>query len=514
MSVTAPTETLLAARGVWKRFGGQVAVRDLDLELRPGRIQGLIGPNGAGKSTAVGMLTGRLQPDEGTVELRGEPIRLRSARWAMGQGIIVVPQELAVPDPLTVAQFINLGLEPTTLGMIGRRAEKRAAREVLERLSLEIPVDVPIGGLLPSEQKALVVARALHHEAAALLLDEPTAGMSQVHAEPLLALLERLREEKIAVLYISHRLLEVERICDSVTSMRDGAKVAELTAAEATFEALRGQLEMGNEDVHDIGRGPAVAADAEQTCVVEDLAGERLDGVSFAARRGEVLGLAGLPGSGVEEAFATLAGIGSTAGRVTMEGKRVGNPLDATAAGVGYLPPSRPATILPDDSVPRNMVIGALGKVARGAMVSKRREREVAASVSDRVDVTRYLDRRMGQLSGGNQQKALFGRLLIADSKVLVLEGPTVGVDISARRALHVLIRDLAGEGRTCIVGSEEPGELAALCDRILVFRGGKLTGELIGDSISEREVLGGMTGGERGAPDAPGAADAPGEPA
>ena len=498
MSVAAPTQTLLAARGVWKRFGGQVAVRDLDLELRPGRIQGLIGPNGAGKSTAVGMLTGRLQPDEGSIELRGEPLRLRSARAAMAQGIIVVPQELAVPDPLTVAQFINLGLEPTRVGLIGRRAERRAASEVLDRLSLDIPVEATMGSLLPSEQKALVVARALHHEAAALLLDEPTAGMSQVHAEPLLALLERLREEKIAVLYISHRLVEVERLCDSVTSMRDGAKVAELSAAEATFEALRGQLEMGNEDVHDIGRGPAVSVDAEETCVVEGLCGARLDGVSFSARRGEVLGLAGLPGSGVEEVFATLAGIGSTSGRVTTEGKRIYNALAATAAGVGYLPPSRPAAILPDDSVPRNMVIGALGKVARGAMVSRRREREVAASVADRVDVTRYLDRRMGQLSGGNQQKALFGRLLIADSKVLVLEGPTVGVDITARRALHVLIRDLAAEGRTCIVGSEEPGELAALCDRILVLRAGALAAELTGEQITEREVLGGMTGGTR----------------
>jgi ribose transport system ATP-binding protein len=501
MSVTAGTDTLLAARGVWKRFGGQVAVRDLDLELRPGRIQGLIGPNGAGKSTAVGMLTGRLHPDEGTIELRGEPVRLRTARSSMAQGIIVVPQELAVPDPLTVAQFINLGLEPTTMGLIGRRAEKQAAREVLERLSLDIPIDATMGTLLPSEQKALVVARALHHQAAALLLDEPTAGMSQVHAEPLLALLERLREEKIAVLYISHRLVEVERLCDSVTSMRDGAKVAELSAEEATFDALRDQLERGNEDVHDIGRTSAVTADAADTLVVENLGGARLEGVSFVARRGEVLGLAGLPGSGVEEVFAALAGIGSTSGRVTAEGKRVSSPLDATAADVGYLPPSRPAAILADDSVPRNMVIGALRKVSRGAMVSRRREREIAASVSDRVDVTQYLDRHMGQLSGGNQQKALFGRLLIADSKVLVLEGPTVGVDITARRALHVLIRDLAAEGRTCIVGSEEPGELAALCDRILVLRAGRITTELTAERITEREVLSGMTGGSRTAP-------------
>jgi ribose transport system ATP-binding protein len=503
MSSQPSAGTLLAARGVSKRFSGTQAVNNVTLTLEPGRIQGLIGPNGAGKSTLVGLLTGRLKPDSGIVELRGTPTHLRTPRAAMALGIIPVPQELAVPDPMSVKEFLHLGSEPTTLGLVRRRAERRSATAILERLELAIPIDVAVGSLLPSEQKALVVARALRRRAVALLLDEPTAGMSPDHAEPLLRLLERLRGEHIAVLFISHRLVEVERLCDSVAVMRDGSKVAELAADEAHFDALREHLERGNEDVHQLGHERSTstsrgAGSAEASCEVTDLTGRRTRGVSFSARTGEVLGLAGLPGSGVEEVFAALAGLpGQRTGTVRVGGRTVSSTQAAVAAGVGYLPPSRSAAILVDETVPRNMTLSALDSVRRLGLVTRRRERRVARPFAEQVGVIPYFDRRMGELSGGNQQRVLFGRLLLTGSQVFVLEGPTVGVDVNARRSLHALIRSLAADGRTCIVGSEEPEELAALCDRILVLRAGRVVDELTETRLTERDVLHAMTGGE-----------------
>lgn len=500
MSSQDSAGTLLAARGVSKRFSGTQAVNDVTLTLEPRRIKGLIGPNGAGKSTLVGLLTGRLKPDSGIVELRGNPTHLRNPRAAMSLGIIPVPQELAVPEPMRVKEFLHLGSEPTTFGLVRRGAERRSARAILERLELAIPIDAAVGSLLPSEQKALVVARALRRRAVALLLDEPTAGMSPEHAEPLLRLLERLRDEDIAVLFISHRLVEVERLCDSVAVMRDGSKVAELVADEAHFDAMREHLERGNEDVHQIGldrtRPGKISGDA--ICEVSNLTGRRSHGVSFSARPGEVLGLAGLPGSGVEEVFAALAGIrGHRGGSVRVAGRTVSSTQDAVKAGVGYLPPSRAAAILVDETVPRNMTLSALDSVRRFGFVSRRRERSVARPYAEQVGVISYFGRRMGELSGGNQQRVLFGRLLLTGSRVFVLDGPTVGVDVNARRSLHALIRTLAANGRTCIVGSEEPEELAALCDRILIFRAGRVVAELAEARLTERDVLHAMTGGE-----------------
>ncbi|MFL5846411.1 MAG: sugar ABC transporter ATP-binding protein [Solirubrobacteraceae bacterium] len=490
---------ILSAQDVAKRFGGTQAVREASIELRSGEIHGLIGPNGAGKSTLVGMLTGLTSLDRGTIELAGEAISLSSNRDGLRKGIVTVPQELAVPGELSVGQCICLGAEPRRAGFVRRGAERRAAQVILDRLGLDVSVRSAVGALLPSQQKAIMVAQALHREARALLLDEPTAGMSGDHAEPLLEVVSRLREHDIAVLYISHRLAEVVRLCPVVTVMRDGAVVAVMRDDAITRPALAAQLTKGEREPDAEAAAPTVREPAigeGTSVVVEGLEGVRVSDVSLTARPGEILGLAGLPGSGVEDVFAAIAGVQAPKkGTVRIGGQRVVSSVGAVRAGVGYLPPARRDAVLPDDSVARNMVISSLDTASRRGVISRRREFEAAAPIAEELGLGQVLRKPIRELSGGNQQRALFGRLLLSGSRVLVLEDPTVGVDVNARQALHDLLARFAAEGRTCIVGSGEPEELSLLCDRVLVFRGGSLCGELVGDDVTEHAIVAEMTG-------------------
>jgi ABC-type sugar transport system ATPase subunit len=489
---------LLAARGVAKRFGGTQAVAAASLEMRSGEIHGLIGPNGAGKSTMVGMLTGRLAPDTGTIELDGRTVSFSSMRDGLSHGVVTVPQELAVPGEITVAQCICLGAEPRRAGFVRRGAEVRTGQALLERIGLEVSPRAKMGSLLPSQQKAIMVAQALHRDARALLLDEPTAGMSQDHSEPLLAVVERLRGQDLAMLYISHRLIEIVRLCPVVTVMRNGAVDEVLRGEQVTRPALAARLTRGEREP-DAERARATVREpgaGEHSVVLEGVQGQRLNGVDLVARPGEILGLAGLPGSGVEDVFAAIVGSQApSAGAVTIDGRRITSSRAAAAAGVGYLPPARRDAVLAEDSVARNMVMTSFGEVGRWGWTTRRRELAAARPIATELGLDHWLQTPIRDLSGGNQQRVLFGRLMLSGSRVLVLEDPTVGVDIGARQGLHDLLARFAGEGRTCIVGSGEPEELELLCDRVAVFRGGELVALLTGDEVTEQAIVAEMTG-------------------
>jgi ABC-type sugar transport system ATPase subunit len=492
-------DPLLAARRVAKRFGGTQAVQAATIEMRRGEIHGLIGPNGAGKSTLVGMLTGRLSPDDGTIEFDGSAVTVASMREGQGLGIVAVPQELAVPGDLSVAQCVCLGAEPRRAGFVQRGAERRAAQEVIDRLGLEVSVSAAVGSLLPSEQKAIMVAQALHREARALLLDEPTAGMSPANAEPLLQIVERLRDHEMAVLYISHRLAEVVRLCTRVTVMRDGKVVELMRDQEITRAALAAQLTKGEREP-EVASSAAAGSDAGErehaSVVLTAVDGRRVSGVTMSASPGEIVGLAGLPGSGVEDVFAAIAGSEAPrSGRVEIEGREVRSLRDGVRAGVGYLPPARRDAVLPDDTVARNIVLSSLEAVGRRGFATTQLELGAARPIAEQLGLSALVRTPLRELSGGNQQRVLFGRLLLSGSRVLVLEDPTVGVDIEARQGLHDLLAQLAAEGRTCIVGSGEPEELALLCHRVLIFRDGELVRELASDEISEQAIISEMTG-------------------
>ena len=495
--MTASTP-VLAARAVSKRFAGTQAVSEASIELQAGEIHGLIGPNGAGKSTIVGMLTGRVAPDDGTVELDGRAVSFGSVREGLGHGVVTVPQELAVPTDLSVAQYVCLGAEPRRAGFVRRGAEVRTAAAIIERLGLGISARQKVGTLMPSQQKAIMVAQALHRDARALLLDEPTAGMSQDHSEPLLAVVERLRGEDLAVLYISHRLVEVVRLCPTVTVMRNGLVDGVLHGDEVTRSALAQRLTKGEREPDPGAARTTVRepAGADGSVALESVAGRRVIGVDLTARPGEILGLAGLPGSGVEDVFAAIVGAEAPrSGSVTIDGRRITSPRSAAAAGVGYLPPARRDAVLAEDTVARNMVLTSFHAIGRWGLTTRRREMTAARPVATELGLAHVLGTPIRDLSGGNQQRALFGRLMLSGSRVLVLEDPTVGVDVGARQGLHDLLARFAEEGRTCIVGSGEPEELELLCDRVAVFRGGELVTVLTGGGVTERAIVAEMTG-------------------
>lgn len=496
----------LVASGVTVHFARVTALSDVGLTLAPGSVHGLIGPNGAGKSTLVGVLTGTTRPSAGSLYLDKEEVRLHGPADARHRGIVAVAQELAVLKDMSLADVVTLGAEPSFGGLVQRRRRNAAAQAALARVGLAVPPSTNMGSLSPSAQRAVMVAQALHRKARVLLLDEPTAGMDADHSQRVLEVVELLRAEgNVAILYISHRFDEVERLCDTVTVLRDGSQVGMLTAGTVTRASLLSHLIDAPQTPAStsIGRMSARAARSEKvgdcTLSVEDLSAGWLRGVTFDARVGEVLGVAGLAGSGVEDVFAVLAGtLRPSSGRIRSADGEVTSPRTAARAGIGSLPASRTRAVLSRDDVARNLVLGYRGAGFR-RFVRRATERRLAEPVATRL-ATPPVDRRMSTLSGGNQQKVLIGRLMLADKNVLVAEDPTVGVDVAARRVLHTLLRQAAADGCTCVVGSSEPEELLEICDRILVLRHGSVVAELRAGTFSAAELLAAMTASDKAA--------------
>ncbi len=491
----------LLARGISVRFGSVAALNEVEVSLTPGAVHGLIGPNGAGKSTLVGVLTGLVRPLSGSLYLDGDEIRLQSPLDARLRGIVAVPQELTIFHHMSVAAVITLGAEPSVRGIIRGQRTAAAARSALNRVGLAISPAVKMGALTPSDQKAVMVAQALHRKSRVLLLDEPTAGMDGVHSEKVLEVVERLRQEgRVAILYISHRFDEIERLCDTVSVLRDGSCVGMLSEGTVTRSLLLAQMVDPG-----IAR-PSVSPRTEGTngpvgggasggvlLSVEDLWGRLLRGVNFEAKAGEVLGLAGLAGSGVEDVFAALSGIWRVPrGRIVGAAGDVTSAKTAVRSGIGFLPAARARAVLPRDDVARNLVLGYRGPGLR-TFIRRSDEKRLAEPIASRLTVP-GVDRMMRELSGGNQQKVLIGRVLLAGKNILVAEDPTVGVDVVARKVLHTLLRQAAADGCGCIIGSTEPEEFAEICDRVLVFRRGVVVAELQSPDLSTRGVLAAMT--------------------
>jgi ABC-type sugar transport system ATPase subunit len=393
---------------------------------------------------------------------------------------------------MSIQQFVTLGFEPRRAGLVRGRAERANAIACMERIGLEMSPDTPMGELPPSEARAVLIAQALHRRAQVLLLDEPTAGMSLDQASVLCSLMRSLCEQGLSLLFVSHRLNEVERTCDSVTLMKDGRTVETLEGTKVTIEAMVQHLTSGEQAPSETGLDLPIATEPLIEVHDLDLLHSR---VSLTVRRGEVLGIAGLPGSGVEDVFAALSGA-SRPGRgcVMASGRSVRSPEDAISAGLAYLPPRRSEAAFLDASVTRNVAIASLSRLSVGGFITRQREASGVKESAEQVNVEPLLDRPMSSLSGGNQQRALIARLLATGADVILLEDPTLGVDIQARAAIHELLIDLARTGKTCVVGSSEPEELASICSRILVFRSGSLVDELTDKRINERNVIEGIT--------------------
>jgi ribose transport system ATP-binding protein len=488
---------LLTMTDVVKDFPGVRALDGIDLDVVAGEVHCLLGQNGAGKSTLIKVLAGVHRPDEGRITWRGEEVTIPHPTVAMRLGIATIYQELDLVEGLSVAENVFLGHEQAAWGFVRRGRMRREARELLGRLGHgEIDPAVELGTLSSAKQQLVSMARALSHDARLIVMDEPSAVLANEEVDNLFRIIEALTGDGVAVLYISHRLEEIRTIGDRVTVLKDGRTVAEGIAVSDAPTARLVSLMTGRSVEYDFPLRPEPQAAPEPLLEVEGLTrrGEFED-VSFTVHAGEIVGIAGLVGAGRSEILETIYGARRPdAGRVLLGGRplRAGDTSAAVAAGLGLAPEERKSqALVPQRSVAENVSLSSLPQFARAGFVDRDRELEAVSHRLQALDVRPADPRRlMRTLSGGNQQKAVLARWLLADSRVLLLDEPTRGVDVGTRAELYRLVRDLAAQGRAVLIVSSEVPEVLGLSDRVLVLRDGRIIHEGPSKDMDEAGVL------------------------
>lgn len=480
------------ARGVSKRFGGVTVLRDVTVRFRPGEIHSLIGENGAGKSTLLKVMAGLYPADAGELALDGERLPALSPREAQRHGIYLVPQEPRLMPDLSVAENLYLGALPTRRpGRVAWRTMNDTAGELIAAVGLRADPRVPAGRLSLAQQQLLECARALSRGCGTIFFDEPTSPLTAYDAERLFEVMLQLRDGGLTVAFISHRLAEIEAVSDQVTVLRDGAVVMRAERGGWTREGL--VTAMIGREFTAARRTARAPSDGPVMLEVTDLLSPpQVNGVSVRVRAGEIVGLAGLVGSGRTELAETLFGIRPAAGgRAVVNGKDVtgASPRRCIDAGLIYLAEDRGRHgIFADVDITRNAtsaIMARLPMVAR-TLLRPRREQELARSAAREMDVrAASLAAAMKTLSGGNQQKALLARWMLAKPIVAIFDEPTRGVDIGAKESIYAIIESLADGGLAALVISSELEELVRICDRVYAVYEGRVTGELAGDAIT-----------------------------
>lgn len=496
MSISPPPEgpPVLELRHVAKSFGSVVALSSADLTVRANSIHALVGENGAGKSTLVKIVAGLYQRDSGDFLLRGETVDFTSTAAAKEAGIAVIYQEPTLFPDLSVTENIFMGRQPTDrLGRIDRRAMRREATEIFERLSVTIDPDRLAEGLSIADQQIIEIAKAISLDARLLIMDEPTAALSGLEVDRLFAVARSLRDEGRGLVFISHRFDEVFSLCDAVTVMRDGSFVSTDPITAVTEEEIVRRM-VGREVGNLFPKQEAVIGD-----VVLEVEGLESVGVfhdvSFTVRAGEIVGLAGLVGAGRSEIARAIFGVdGYQSGTVTLAGQRVpkGNPAAAMRAGLGLVPEDRRKQgLVLESSVSRNSTLAIRKGLTRWGFLRNKAENSSAAVWASRLQVkTSALDTLAGTLSGGNQQKVVLAKWLATDPKVLIIDEPTRGIDVGTKSEVHRLISELAGRGMAILMISSELPEVLGMADRVLVVREGRITAEIAREDATSENVM------------------------
>lgn len=473
---------LLSMRGIRKSFAGGEVLHGVDFTLARGEVRGLVGQNGAGKSTLMKVLGGVYPDYQGDVEVEGRSLRLDHPSMALEHGIAVIYQDFALVPALSVAENIALGREPSGAlpGTIAHREVSRRSAAVAERYGIRLPMDVPVGRLAVAEQQLTEILKALSRDARILVMDEPTARLSAQERDRLFEIIRGLARDGVGIVYISHFLEEVFAVTHTVTVLRDGDLVASQSTSSLdlpTLTALMVGAQLGGFE-----RTTRGAPDAPVMLVVRDLVvGPGRPSVSFEVRAGEVLGFAGLVGSGRSRMARALVGGQGGHTVVTIAGRRVSirSPEDAAEAGMLYLPEDRKQDgLVGTSSVRSNLVLTAIGRqLSRRGFVLGRESRRVARSLIERLRILPpEPEREVSTLSGGNAQKVLLGRALAAEARVLLLDQPTAGVDVGAKAEIYAQIDAIAGGGVAMVIISDDLDELLSLSDRIAVMRSGRIT--------------------------------------
>jgi ribose transport system ATP-binding protein len=495
--VEAGAPALLAVKRISKSFPGVVALNDVSLELRSGEVHVLFGENGAGKSTLISLIAGVHRPTSGEIEFRGRPIELSSVHQARQLGISAVFQEFSLVPQLTVEENLFLGAEATAGGMLDKRRMRARAREILERLGFPIRAGERVAYLSRAEQQMVEIAKAFRGELSVLILDEPTASLTERETERLFGLIEKAKAAGVGVIYITHRLNEIRRIGDRITVLRDGHRVATLPVGEANETRLV-ELMTGRVIEQIFPRIRFQPGERLLEAKGITTSGGNVRNVSIRVHAGEIVGIAGLIGSGKSELARACFGVERVAaGEVRFAGEMVtgASPRAMLDRGFFYLPPDRKLEgLVMMRGARENIALPSLAHphFSKGWLLDRRAERQRTSDLARRLQLTPPdLERAVDQFSGGNQQKVLLAKALSREVRLFVFDEPTVGVDVATRVAIYEFIRDLCEAGAAILLISSELPEILNLSNRVYVMYRGSLRAELAGADLTEDKVLG-----------------------
>ncbi len=487
------TETLaLTLTKICRSFGPVQVLHDVDITLIPGEVHALIGENGAGKSTTMKIMSGYLSPTEGTVTLNGAPVSFANSQAAEAQGVVLIHQEFNLADQLSVEQNIFLGHEKRRGLFLDKTTMQAETRALLQRLNCQVDPSARVRDIANADKQMVEIAKALSRNAKVLIMDEPTAVLTEREAEVLFEQVERLKAEGVAILFTSHKLDEVKRIADQITILRDGHMVSHGPASnydeDQMAEAMVGR---------DVSSLYPVRAGSVGTEAALEVTGLSVPGfaqdVSFTLNKGEILGISGLIGSGRTEMMEGLVGLRSATGKVRINGAPVTikSPRQAQAAGLCYLTEDRKSRgLLLNKGMRENLTLQCLPDFTNWLVDQKSEEKALTKAIED-FDIrapTRHV--AVGNLSGGNQQKLLIAKVMLADPNIVIIDEPTRGIDIGTKQQIYEFIHALSAQGKSIIVISSEMQEVIGLADRTLVMRTGRIAGEVSGADMTEDKIV------------------------
>ncbi|HEL0659518.1 ribose transport ATP-binding protein RbsA [Streptococcus equi subsp. zooepidemicus Sz35] len=483
-----------------KSFGTNKVLEKIDLVLHSGQVHALMGENGAGKSTLMNILTGLFPASSGTIVIDGVEKQFSNPQEAEAFGISFIHQEMNTWPDMSVLDNLFLGREiKGAFGLLDQKAMKEKAKRAFDRLGISIPLDLPIGSLSVGQQQMIEIAKSLLSEVSLLVMDEPTAALTDRETESLFQMIASLKKEGVGIVYISHRMEEIFRVTDLITVMRDGIVVDTKPTAETNPAEL--VKKMVGRDIDDYY--PAKAAElGELVFEVENLSGECFKDISFQVRRGEILGFSGLMGAGRTEVMRAIFGLDKrTAGRIRLNGQdiQVTNPVQAIRAGIGFLTEDRKEEgLILDFSIKDNMTLPSHKDFSKNGFFDDKTSRDFVQKMIDRLRIkSGRPEMVVGNLSGGNQQKVVLAKWIGIAPKVLILDEPTRGVDVGAKREIYQLMNELAERGVPILLVSSDLPEVLGVSDRIVVMHEGRITGELSRGEATQEKVMQLATGGK-----------------
>lgn len=483
---------ILTLKNITKEFPGVKALDDVTINIERGTIHGLVGENGAGKSTLIKVLAGIYQPNKGEIILDGKPCRFNSPIEARRAGISVVHQEIKLAEPLSVAENMFLGNVQLKNGLVDWKGMRRRAREIVEDLGMDIDINAQVSSLTVAKKQIVEIMHAINNNSRILIMDEPSAVLTDRELEVMFRIVKQLRDEGITIIYISHRLDEIFGLCSNVSVLRDGCHIDTIPVASVDRQGLINMMvgrEMGQEYPKEVGNVGGTILE------VKNLSRGILQDISFEVKSGEVFGISGLVGAGRTELARAILGIDKPeSGEVYVRGKKVHYRTfaDAIRDGLGLIPEDRKLQgLIQIMSVKRNTTLVNMKRVLRAGVISSSLEEKLSKEYTDKLHVvTPSMETEVQYLSGGNQQKVVIAKWLFQNSEILFLDEPTRGIDVGAKAEIYRLINRMAKEGKTIIMISSEMPELLGMCDRIMVMHEGHKMGELNAAEATQEKIM------------------------